>query len=189
MKQKLLIYAAIAAIFFTSCSSSKKASKETTTEKPAKSATKTTTSKPGSGAKIFTKMLTIDRAEFVAYARTFKGVPYIYGGTDAKKGLDCSGFVLNVFQKFKVKAPRVTRDYANEGKTINIKDAALGDIILFTGSNHASGVIGHMGIVTKNDKGNIEFIHSASGKNIGVIESKFTGYWKEHYVKTIQVLE
>jgi cell wall-associated NlpC family hydrolase len=185
MKQHFLLLCAIAALFFSSCSSTKKASKEPPTEKP----TKPSTTKPNSGAKVFTKMLAIDRAEFVAYARTFKGVPYIYGGTDPKKGLDCSGFVLNVFQKFKVKAPRVTRDYANEGKTINIKDAALGDIILFTGSNHASGVIGHMGIVTKNDKGNIEFIHSASGKNIGVIESKFTGYWKEHYVKTIQVLE
>jgi cell wall-associated NlpC family hydrolase len=185
MKQNILLYASIAAIFFTSCSSSKKARSESPTPKP----TKTTTTKPNSAAKVFTKMLAIDRTEFVAYARTFKGVPYIYGGTDATKGLDCSGFVLNVFQKFKIKAPRVTRDYANEGKTISIKDASLGDIILFTGSNHASGVIGHMGIVTKNEKGNVEFIHSASGKNIGVIESKFTGYWKEHYVKTIQVLE
>jgi cell wall-associated NlpC family hydrolase len=190
MKTNFFLFLISFSLLAASCGSSKKATSEPKKSSTTKTTnTKTTSTKPSGSAKVFTKMLAIDRNEFVAYAKTFKGVPYIYGGTDAKKGLDCSGFILNVFAKFNVKAPRVTRDYANEGKSISITSAKTGDIILFTGSNHASGIIGHMGIVTKNEKGVIEFIHSASGKNIGVIESKFTGYWKEHYVKTIQLLE
>jgi cell wall-associated NlpC family hydrolase len=139
-------------------------------------------------AKVFTQLLDIDRKKFVSHAKTYLGTPYKYGSAIPSNGLDCSGFIVVVFANFNVKAPRVTKDFTNEGQTINLKNATAGDIILFTGSNHASGIVGHMGIITATN-GTIQFIHSASGKNIGVIESKLTGYWKEHFVKVIRLLK
>ena len=139
-------------------------------------------------AKTFTKPLKINRSEFVSYAKTFLGTPYKYGSADPKTGLDCSGFINYVFSHFNVKAPRSSVDFTNEGTAIDISNARPGEIILFTGSDNSTGVVGHMGIITSG--GSIpQFIHSASGKNIGVILSNFTGYYKTHFVKVIRILE
>jgi cell wall-associated NlpC family hydrolase len=139
-------------------------------------------------AKVFTKLLDVNRKDFIAHAKTYIGIPYKYGSNLPANGLDCSGFIQVVFGHFNIKTPRVTRDFTNEGVNVFLKDAIPGDLILFTGSNHASGVVGHMGIITINN-GTATFIHSASGKNIGVIESKLTGYWQTHFVKVIRLLK
>jgi cell wall-associated NlpC family hydrolase len=139
-------------------------------------------------AKTFTKLLKIDRNEFVGYAKTFLGVRYKYGSAEPSKGLDCSGFVTVVFKHFNVQVPRVSKDFTNEGMTVSLQQAKPGDIILFTGSDNSSGIVGHMGIITSSGK-EPEFINSSSGKNIGVIISKVSGYWKTHFVKVIRVLE
>lgn len=170
-----LILSFIFISLLASCHSSKEIS-----SKPA--------SKPGIATHALGAPLAINRNEFVKYAKTFLGTPYLYGSANPQKGLDCSGFVLNVFSHFKVKAPRVTKDYTYEGKEVSIKNAKPGDIILFTGSNHASGIVGHMGIITENGS-KLQFIHAATSKNIGVILSYFEGYYQKHFVKIIQVLE
>ena len=174
-------------IFLCSCSSTKKISTNEDTNKPAKVkpiATKTSSTK----AKVFTKLLKIDRNEFVSYAKTFIGTPYKYGSSTPANGLDCSGFIMVVFGHFNVKTPRVSKDFTNEGIQVDLKNAAPGDIILFTGSDNSTGIVGHMGIVTMG--GTVPtFISSTSGKNIGVVESKLSGYWKTHFVKVIRLLE
>ena len=180
-----------AVIFFltlqSSCSSSKKTvnngSAETvknTKAFPVRSATKR--------AKTFTTLLKIDRRDFVAYAKKFLGTPYKYGSAIPENGLDCSGFITVVFNHFNVKAPRSSVNFTDEGSEVDIKNAKPGDIILFTGSDNASGIVGHMGIITSAGE-NLQFIHSASGKNIGVIINNFTGYYKTHFVKVIRILE
>ncbi len=141
-----------------------------------------------SNAKVFTKPLRIERASLVSYAKTFLGTPYKYGSSIPLDGLDCSGFILNVFAHFNIKTPRTTVDYTNEGMTISIEDIRPGDLLLFTGSDHNTAVVGHMGILTENNFA-LKFIHAASGRNIGVIESTFAGYYKSHFVKAIRLLE
>jgi cell wall-associated NlpC family hydrolase len=93
-----------------------------------------------------------------------------------------------VFGHFNVKTPRVSKDFTNEGVDVDLKNAKAGDIILFTGSNNSSGIVGHIGIITTAGA-TPTFISSTSGKNIGVVESKLTGYWKTHFVKVIRLLE
>ena len=174
-------------IIISSCSSSKKAAKNSSTEVvetnksvPVRSATKR--------AKTFTTLLKIDRKEFVSYAKKFLATPYKYGSAIPENGLDCSGFITVVFNHFNVKAPRSSVNFTDEGMEIDIAKAKPGDIILFTGSDNASGVVGHMGIITSAGD-NIQFIHSASGKNVGVIINNFSGYYKTHFVKVIRILE
>ncbi len=175
-------------IILASCGTTKKTSKEDDAPVvPVKRAI----SPPLPGAKkTFTKPLIIDRDEFVTFAETLLGTPYRYGSAVPVNGLDCSGFVTCVFGHFKVKCPRTTIAFTNEGEEIDQKDARPGDIILFTGSDNSSGIVGHMGIVTVAGTGSkLQFIHSASGKNIGVINSNLSGYYKVHFVKFIRILE
>jgi cell wall-associated NlpC family hydrolase len=182
----------IFATMLASCTSSKKAtaSKNTNTsnKKTTSNNTNNTTAATNSKAKYFAKPVNIDRDEFIAYAKTYIGTPYKYGSAVPKNGLDCSGYIMVVFAHFNVKTPRVSRDYTNEGTTIKLNDAQAGDLILFTGSDNSTGIVGHIGIVTK--AGTVlTFISSTSGKNIGVVEAKLSGYWLKHFVKVIRVLE
>lgn len=184
---KFLSSIIILIIVFSSCSSSKRVAKNEDAPKPSKPkviATNTSSTK----TKTFTKPLKIDRNEFVNYAKTFIGTPYKYGSTIPANGLDCSGFIMVVFGHFNVKTPRVSKDFTNEGVDVDIKNAKPGDIILFTGSDNSTGIVGHMGIITA--AGIVPtFISSTSGKNVGVVESKLSGYWKTHFVKVIRLLE
>ena len=174
-------------LVLSSCSSTKKAVKnssagevKTSSSVPTRSATKR--------SKTFTTLLKIDRKEFVSYAKTFLGTPYKYGSVTPANGLDCSGFITVVFNHFNVKAPRTSVSFTDEGTEIDIKTAKPGDIILFTGSDNSTGIVGHMGIIISGGN-TLQFIHSASGKNIGVIINSFSGYYKTHFVKVIRILE
>ncbi len=126
-------------------------------------------------------------SKVVQFAETLEGTPYKYGSTDPKKGLDCSGFIYHVFQKFKISVPRMSKEFTNAGQEVSTLESRRGDIILFTGSDPKSGVVGHMGIITENDKGVLKFIHSASGNNAGVMISGMNSYFMPRFVKVIRV--
>lgn len=180
--KKSIPFFLISLLFLSSCSTSRQARQIDDNSNYGTS--KSTNSK----AKTFVKPLTIDRKQFVAYAKTLLGTPYLYGSINPIKGLDCSGFVSNVFQHFGIAAPRVTKDYNYEGREVSRNQAKPGDIILFTGSDNNSGIVGHMGIITET-KDLLMFVHSASGKKVGVILNALTGYYETHFVKIISVLE
>src|SRR5690606_3867735 len=68
----------------------------------------------------------------VSVAKEYLGVPYVWGGTDPSTGLDCSGFVLNVFRRLGVELPRVSRDQANAGQPVaSMAEARPGDLLFF----------------------------------------------------------
>jgi cell wall-associated NlpC family hydrolase len=65
-------------------------------------------------------------------AKRYLGVPYRWGGTDPSSGLDCSGFVQQVFEDLGVELPRVSRDQARAGTPVaSIAEARPGDLIAF----------------------------------------------------------
>lgn len=177
-----IIFIVVSSIFLFSCGSSRKAAGNEPA--PRNNNSNTTPVK----RKTFTEPLNIDRDEFVSFAKTLLGTPYKYGSSVPSKGLDCSGFIYHVFAHFNIKAPRSSADFTNEGTSIDPSKAKPGDIILFTGSDNSSGVVGHMGIITENKK-ELKFIHSASGRSVGVIINSWTGYYKTHFVKVIRILQ
>jgi peptidoglycan DL-endopeptidase CwlO len=76
-------------------------------------------------------------AEVVATARKYLGVPYVWGGTDPTKGLDCSGLVQLVYQQLGVDLPRVSRDQAQEGRPVaSLAEAKPGDLLAFGSPVH-----------------------------------------------------
>ena len=125
--------------------------------------------------------------KLVDFAETLQGIKYVYGSTNKEKGFDCSGFVWYVFNHFNIKVPRTAAEYTNAGKKIKPKKSRRGDIILFTGSDQTSGVVGHMGIITKSSKKAFQFIHAASGGNKGVTVSSMSEYYYRRFVKIVRV--
>lgn len=129
----------------------------------------------------------ISPTELLTYAKTLLGVPYLYASTDPLKGFDCSGFITNVFNHFNIVVPRSSVDFTNVGKEIDEKDAAPGDLILFTGTDSIIRIVGHMGIVESNKDGKLQFIHSTSGKAKGVVITPFEKYYRSRFVKVIRI--
>lgn len=129
------------------------------------------------------------RDSIINYAQEHVGIPYKWGGTTSS-GFDCTGFVYFVFKKFGIKVSRASSGYENTGEKVGIDVAQPGDIMLFTGTNSSIRKVGHAGIVLKNDKGNVDFIHSSSSKkHFGVTITRYneSGYMKR-FLRVITVL-
>ena len=126
-------------------------------------------------------------AELVSFAHSLEGAPYEYGSANPDLGFDCSGFVTYVFNHFGIRVPRPSADFTYVNREIDVTQARPGDLILFTGTDPTVRTVGHIGIVSFNNNGNILFIHSTSGQSCGITESAFDIYYKRRYIKTIRV--
>ena len=128
--------------------------------------------------------------DLVAYAKTLIGVPYQYAASDPNVGFDCSGFITNVFNHFNIAVPRSSVDFTNVQHEVPLQQAKPGDLILFTGTDSTIiRVVGHMGIITENMQGNMQFIHSTSGKQYGVTITPLKKYYLGRFVKVIRVFK
>jgi len=125
--------------------------------------------------------------EFVNYAKTLIGTPYVWGSVNPNVGVDCSGFVNLVSHHFGITVPRTSAQFTKLGTEIKPEQATPGDLILFTGQNAKRKVVGHMGIVTDNPDGHLSFIHSSSGHKRRVHISELQGYYKTRLVKIIRI--
>ena len=124
--------------------------------------------------------------QVIDFAETLVGIPYVYGSTDPKIGFDCSGFITYAFNNFQIKVPRSSIQFTNVGKTVPVDQAKRGDIILFTDpdfSNTTSLQVGHMGLITSNENGSLNFIHSTSGKAMSVTITPFNEGYKKRFVR------
>ena len=130
---------------------------------------------------------TTDRIALVNFAKTLMHVPYKYASSDPVVGFDCSGFITYVFNHFNIAVPRSSVDFTNVGTTIDLMQAIPGDLILFTGTDSTIRIVGHMGIITENNNGQLKFIHSTSGKQNGVTITPLERYYKSRFVKVIRV--
>lgn len=83
-------------------------------------------------------------------ATHYLDIPYVYGGTNPRVGLDCSGFVQRVFADVGIVLPRVTYDQVRIGEAINDRSQLRpGDLIFFVG-DRGQRANGHVGIYTGN---------------------------------------
>jgi cell wall-associated NlpC family hydrolase len=95
---------------------------------------------------------TASETAVVAEAQKYIGVPYLWGGTDPSKGLDCSGFTQLVFGNLGVDLPRVSSQQATAGRPVaSVADARPGDLVFFDYASDRPG-IDHVGIYIGNGK-------------------------------------
>lgn len=72
-------------------------------------------------------------AQVIQFAETQLGVPYVWGGEQPGKGMDCSGLMQWAYGQAGVKIPRVAEDQQNAGTQIPVNQAQPGDL-LFNGN-------------------------------------------------------
>ncbi len=78
-------------------------------------------------------------------ATKYLGVPYLWGGTDPKNGLDCSGLTQRVFADVGIDLPRTSSQQATAGRPVaNLDQAQPGDLVFFDYSSRPG--IDHVGI-------------------------------------------
>jgi len=86
----------------------------------------------------------------VSEAQKYIGVPYVWGGTDPAKGLDCSGFTKLVYGNLGIDLPRVSSQQATAGQPVaSLADAHPGDLVFFDNDSARPGV-DHVGIYIGN---------------------------------------
>jgi len=110
-----------------------------------------------------------------------KNTPYIFGGSNPKKGLDCSSFIQYVYKKFGIELPRTARLQFKVGIPVKRSDLKVGDLVFFrTYAPYAS----HVGIYIGNGK----FIHFSSYFKGLAISSLNDPYFKRRYLGARRVL-
>ncbi len=144
------------ALFVTSCGSSRKVSTIKHSEPEYKVG-----SSPSTNA-------------LLSEARTWLGTRYRYGGND-KSGVDCSGFVLQVYGKaLGIKLPRTSVQQHKYCARIDKAQLQPGDLVFFTVRGGSS--IGHVGIYM----GNSRMIHASSSQGV-IVSSLDDTYYRRNY--------
>ena len=112
-------------------------------------------------------------------ADTWIGTKYVWGGT-SRKGIDCSAFVRNVYEKsLNIYLPRTSREQFKYTKQIDKNNIQKGDLVFFLNSKG----IHHVGIIYDKDK----FIHVSSSRGVR-IDSLNSGYWKNKKKKFCKII-
>ena len=112
-------------------------------------------------------------AAIVATAKTFIGVPYVFGGI-TPAGFDCSGLLQFVFKLNGHTIPRLADEQYNLGRKADIKKLSPGDLVFF--STYTDGV-SHSGIYVGDGK----FLHASSSRGV-TISNLSDDYWKARFV-------
>jgi cell wall-associated NlpC family hydrolase len=112
-------------------------------------------------------LLTTDPQSLLNEAYKYLGVRYVWGG-NGYSGIDCSGFVKNVFGACGYNLPRTATEQMAYGVAIPVDQLQAGDRLYFGHKKNGTGVT-HTGIYV----GDGLFIHSSSSRG-GVAVSRLS---------------
>lgn len=108
------------------------------------------------------------------------GVPYRLGGID-KKGVDCSGFINQVFRNVYAKQlPRVAAEIHAVSMPVRDKERREGDLVFFKINNTK---VTHAGILLFDDY----FAHASTSRGVVISRLQET-YWARYYIGSGRVL-
>jgi uncharacterized protein YgiM (DUF1202 family) len=117
----------------------------------------------------------IDPEGLVSVARSFTGVPYLWGGT-SPKGFDCSGFIKTIYFLNGIITARDASQQFDHGIEINrtaYPDSLNpGDLLFFGSYNDGKPRASHVGMYI----GNTEFIHASGMVRINSLDSTRTNF-------------
>ncbi len=87
------------------------------------------------------------RTRIMEKAKATIGVPYVWGGTNLASGVDCSGFVQQVYLKIAgISLPRTAAQQSTCGKSVSEADLKPGDLIFY----RSGGRVTHVGFYAGN---------------------------------------
>ena len=87
----------------------------------------------------------VSGADIVAFAQQFVGNPYVWGGNSLTNGVDCSGFVHQVYAHFGIRTPRYSQAFKSVGQPVSYQNIQAGDVVVYPG--HVAIYIGNGNIV------------------------------------------
>lgn len=91
-------------------------------------------------------------------AQKYIGTPYVWGGSSAGQGVDCSGFVYSALKDAGYNIERTTaQGYRSYGTQVSKSNMQPGDLVFFGSGGKAT----HIGIYI----GNGQMLHSSGGSN------------------------
>ncbi|SFL79798.1 C40 family peptidase [Pelosinus propionicus] len=111
----------------------------------------------------------------IATAKTYMGVPYVFGGESPTSGLDCSSFTQLVMKKNGITLPRTAAEQYSQGTPIDKENLEIGDLVFFTTYKPGASHVGFY-------MGNQQFIHASSAAKQVTISSLDETYYTEHYI-------
>lgn len=164
-----LLILTLATAMLSACHSSRKV---TTTSAykytPTQSTRKATASSPSAG-------------KLIHEAESWLGTPYKYGGND-RKGVDCSGLVLQVYKNaLGIALPRTSREQRDFCPYVSTGSLYPGDLVFFS-SDTSGGRVTHVGIFM----GDNMMIHASTSKGV-IVSDLTTSYYKRNYMGGGQV--
>lgn len=122
--------------------------------------------------------------EVVEYGKLFIGTPYVWGGNDLKKGVDCSGLTKKIYEGFDINISRLSYTQVNDGEEVGKSELRPGDLVFFDTTGRNNGKISHVGIYA----GDGMFLHADSTKGV-TLSSLSSTYYVRNYVTGSRILE
>ena len=75
----------------------------------------------------------VSGSSVVSYAMKFVGNPYVWGGNSLTNGVDCSGFVHEVYAHFGISTPRYSQAFKSVGQAVSFDNIQPGDVVVYPG--------------------------------------------------------
>lgn len=113
------------------------------------------------------------RASVVMAALSQVGTPYVYGGSDPREGLDCSGLTQLAHAAAGVRIPRISTEQRAAARPVR-RSPAPGDLVFFkTGPSQY-----HVGLMIDGQR----FVHASTSKRRVRLASLSNDYWRRRYL-------
>jgi len=116
------------------------------------------------------------REEIVKTARSFIGIPYLWGGNSPETGFDCSGLVVACYQLNGLNLPRTSQEQFQMGTPISRSSLAKGDLVFFAASGGKK--VSHVGIYV----GDGCLIHAPGKSKMIRVDSLSGQYFSKRYL-------
>lgn len=130
------------------------------------------------GIEIPVQLKDFDTDSLLNYARSFLHVRHRMGGL-TRSGVDCSGLVRLVYEKFGVQLPHSSNEQARFGAVVPcMEDLKTGDLLFFYNTYTTNHLITHSGIYV----GDGQFIHSSTSGGVVLTSIYDAPYWSKRFL-------
>ena len=118
----------------------------------------------------------IDNVALYSFIDEWYSTPYQYGGK-SKKGIDCSGFIILLYQQvYKKNLSGTSESIYQQCNTVSKSKLKEGDLVFF---KIDSKKVTHIGIYLQNNK----FVHASTKKGVMISDLK-EAYFKKYYYRS-----
>ncbi len=177
--KKVLIFTLLVCFFYTTKAQNSKSNSS--------NSTKTEVSDPDNlASQFFSQVMGVaisatSNTKMYQFIYDWLGTPYHLGG-DTKKGVDCSGFAYQLYDKtFNTIIGSNSRNIFSMVNPINKVDLKEGDLVFF--KIHSKS-ISHVGVYIGDNK----FAHASSSRGV-MISNLDEPYWQKYFYKGGRILE